>query len=314
MNEESVRAMRNHVSIEELLRFADGSASADETLGVGRHLSHCSQCAALAQEMFRDAAPPSPSLRGEAGARPRWPRLVAIAAALLVAIAAAVLIAVFTRSGIARRVPVAPPVVRKPAPPALTATAYDRAEWHALVREALERGSVAVAAPGTAAEGDVLRGSSNGIHGTMTPSATAVESAQPLFSWPAVKGAKFVVHVVTGDDVVLRSKALHENRWRADKPLARGETFAWQVRVMHGDRVDTLPPPPGPNPRFRVLADDEVQDLADARDHHPTDHLLLGVLAAHHGLRDDARRELAAYAAEHPSPEAARLAASVSGP
>ena len=75
-----------------------------------------------------------------------------------------------------------------------------------------------------------------------------------------------------------------------------------------------LPAPPRPNPRFRVIGDDELRDLAAARARYPDDHLLLGVLAAHHGLRGDARRELARYAAEHPSPAAARLAAGFANP
>jgi hypothetical protein len=313
MENESVRTMRTHVTVEDLLRFSDGSASADETLGLGRHLAECSHCAALAQEMFRDAAPAAlaASLRGEPAPRPRWRGLLAIAAAVALAVGAALAVAFLRNNGPTRT----PPVASTHAAPRAGADAYDRAEWHALVHQALERGIVVVAAPTVAAaEGDALRGPSNGLEGKMTPSATAVESARPLFSWPEVKGAQFVVHVVAGDDVVLRSATLHTNRWQADKPLARGETYAWQVRVMRGHRVDTLPSPPHPIPRFRVLADDEVRELADARESHPRDHLLLGVVAAHHGLLDDARRELAAYAAEHPSPEAARLAASVAGP
>src|SRR5205085_4938802 len=158
-----------------------------------------------------------------------------------------------------------------PAPPAIARTAttppaerYERPEWNALVREALARG-LTVAAP-AAPDNGALRGPANGIDGTMTPSATAVESPRPELSWPAVAGAKFVVNVVEGDDVVARSGTLERNRWMPERPLTRGRTYAWQVRVIRGDSVETLPSPPRPNPRFRVLAEDEVRDLAAARE------------------------------------------------
>src|SRR5438477_577897 len=82
--------------------------------------------------------------------------------------------------------------------------------------------------------------------------------------------------------VVARSATLDRNRWTPEQPLARGRAYAWQVRVIRGAGVETLPPPPRPNPRFRVIGDYEARDLAEARTSYPNDHLLLGVLAAHH--------------------------------
>lgn len=300
--------MQNHVTIDDLLRFRDGSADAGEAMAVGRHLAGCGRCAALAREMFRDEAldlspiphPQSPGL---------WRRLLAVAALVLVAIAA-VLFFVWHRRVPSR--PVAPATARTgTAPPA---ERYDRAEWNALVRDALARGTVTLAAPAAAANNGGLRGPADGLDGEMTPSATAVESPRPEFSWPAVSGAKFVVSIVAGDDVVARSGTLERNRWVPERPLARGRTYSWQVRVLRDAGVGTLPAPPRSNPHFRVIADDEVRDLAAARGRYPQDHLLLGVLAAHHGLREDARRELAQYAREHPSPSAERLAANVARP
>src|SRR5438874_2373029 len=78
------------------------------------------------------------------------------------------------------------------------------------------------------------------------------------FSWPAVPDAKFVVSVVAGDDVVARSGTLDRNRWTPEQPLTRGRAYAWQVRVIRGAGVETLPAPPRPNPRFRVIGDDEA--------------------------------------------------------
>jgi hypothetical protein len=286
--------MQSHVSMEELLRFRDGSADAGQAVAVGRHLGECDRCAALADEVFGDEALPTitSSLREEQPARLPW--IVGIAAAVAAAIAAAVVYFAMNRPAAPQRQP----------PTASLGTAapggYGRAGWDALVRDALARGRVAIAAPAGDSGRDVLRGAASGAAGAMTPSATAVESAQPELRWPAIRGATFVVSIVAGDDVVARSPALEQNRWTPATPLRRGRTYAWQVRVTRGDKIETLPPPPRANPQFRVLGDDEVRDLVAARRGHPSDHLLLGVLAAHFGLRDEAHRELAQFAAEHP--------------
>jgi hypothetical protein len=308
MAESDVRVMQKHVNVEELLRFRDGSADASETIAVGRHLAGCDRCAAMAREMFRDEMPATFAAE-ERPPRPSfW--VYAIAAAIVLAAIGTAVLFFIARRGASR--PTAPAIARTAtAPPA---ERYDRVEWNALVRDALATGAVAVAAPAAAVSSDVLRGPAAGVDGAMAPSATAVESPRPEFSWPAVPDAKFVVSVVAGDDVVARSGTLDRNRWTPEQPLTRGRAYAWQVRAIRGARVETLPAPPRPNPRFRVIGDDEARDLAAARTRHPNDHLLLGVLAAHHGLRGDARRELAQYSAEHPSPAAARLAAGVANP
>jgi hypothetical protein len=292
--------MQEHLNIDDLLRFHEGSTGGVEAMTIGRHLAGCGRCAALAEEMFADAAPRgvASALRSEPAPRARRVALFAAAAIAVLAVAAA-LLAVFAY----RRAP-----ERSVAPPSAS---YGRAEWDALVRNALARGTIAVAAPAAATTSDVLRGPATGAAAAMSPSATAVESAQPEFSWPSVPKAHFVVTVVAGDDVAARSGTLDRNRWTAAAALARGRTYTWQVRVLRAGSAATLPAPPQPNPGFRVLSESEWRDLAAARAGHPRDHLLLGVLAAHYGLRAEARRELAAYAAEHPSPAASRLAASV---
>jgi hypothetical protein len=282
MSNSNVVVMRMHVRADELLRFGDGLADADEAEGIGRHLAVCTQCAALSQEMFADDAPRTLGRALQQDDRPpRLGRALAVAAAV-----AAVVI------GIA--VIVSRPDAPSPPRAQIRATShYDRPEWTALIRDALARGTVTVAAPEGSPGHDALRGGGTIIAGEMVPSATSVESAQPELSWPAVAGARFEVSIVSGDEVIARSGTIEGNRWTPERPLIRGRSYAWQVRVARGKRVETLPAPPRPNPRFRVLADDEVRDLAAARQRYPHDHLLLGVLAAHHGLREEARRELA---------------------
>lgn len=145
------------------------------------------------------------------------------------------------------------------------------------------------------------------LHGDLVPSDTAVESDQPEFSWYEILGARYVVTVFNGDEVVAQSGPLAGRRWKPERPLTRGRTYAWQVRAIDRKPIvgiwDHEREPPADRPRalFRVLAKKEVQELAAARRRHPHDHRLLGILAAKHGLRVDATRELAQYSVEHPS-------------
>jgi hypothetical protein len=311
-----------HLSLEELLRFGDGQATPDESVAVGRHLAECDRCAAFAREMFRDEAERSVIASidndiDEVSARRRIvaPRILSIAASIVLLLAAVVAVYV-----VVSRPRTAPPITATTAAkqPPRTTRRYDRPEWDGWVNDALSRGSVPVMAPPASSAGNELRGPSSApagdSHGGMSPSATAVESAQPEFSWPAVRGGTFEVDVVAGDDLVASSGKLDRNRWIPSQPLPRGRTYEWQVRVARGNRVDMIPPVPRPNPRFVVISADALRDLEHARATYRHDHLLLGVLAAHYGLREEARRELAQYAAEHPSPQALRLAESVTAP
>jgi hypothetical protein len=98
--------------------------------------------------------------------------------------------------------------------------------------------------------------------------------------------------------------------WTPDRPLQRGLTYAWQVRVVGQDVI--IPSPPAPPALFRIVDEETASEAAEARRRFPGDHLLLGLLCARAGLRRCAADELAHHAADHLSdPSAQRLADSV---
>ena len=307
MDRSNVISIQKHLNVEDLLRLRDGSADAKTIEHATRHLAACERCASFSREMFADEAPQvlDAVLREpEVEAFPIPRRRTSMKS---LGMAAAVVLVIAGGATLLYRSRVAPQPqqvkrleARVPVP---QAAAYERPEWNALVHEALASGKVTIAASLAAPKADTLRGGNARakLAGEMIPSATAVESQLPQLTWPAVAGAKYVVSIVAGDEVVARSGTLAVNRWTPEHPLARGRRYAWQVRVTVNDRVDTLPPPPLPNPQFRVIGDDAAHDLGAARRQHPNDPLLLGVLAAHYGLRDEARTELARYAASHPA-------------
>ncbi len=320
MDRSNVIPIQMHVTVVDLLRVRDGSADAKTIEHVTRHLAACERCAYFSREMFADEGPralgaalhetetvalPGPQRRSSI-------QYLAIAAAALAIAAGAALVYLPSRVAPAPT-PVKPVAARVHAP---RPAGYERPEWDALVRDALASGKVIVAASAATPYADTLRG--NGarakLAGEMVPSATAVESPRPQLTWPAVAGAKYVVSIVAGDEVVVRSGTLAGHRWTPQRPLPRGRTYAWQVRVSVNDRVDTLPPPPLPNPQFRVIGDDAARGLGAARGQHPDDHLLLAVLAAKYGLRDEARNQLAQYAAAHPAAAPLRMEGSTNPP
>jgi hypothetical protein len=68
---------------------------------------------------------------------------------------------------------------------------------------------------------------------------------------------------------------------------------------------------PQPAPAFALLDDAAHRELASARERFPGDHLLLGVLAAHYGLQEEAIGELTRHQSSHPDARSEALLESV---
>jgi hypothetical protein len=167
---------------------------------------------------------------------------------------------------------------------------YGRADWDAAVREALAHG---IAAPASLRPPpDALRNDNEATpHVELSPSRVVVESQQPRFTWSKI-GRACRVAVYSGDRRVARSSRLTGSEWMPPAPLPRGRTYTWQLEAE------------GKGPR--ILDEAAVRDLDDARRLHPADPLLLGVLEARAGLKDEALRDLARHLAAHPHDAAAR--------
>jgi len=275
-----------HIDIEDILRFRHGEMSGPEVRDVADHLAACRECSTLVEEMFAHDAAAALSFEIEQP-RSRWRYRLAMAASVS---AAVVGLSLLLWHG------------KRP---------YERSEWNTLVSEALTQHAVTIPRRIATDEPDELRGAVSSTASQLMPDGTVVESTRPDFLWPAVAGASYVVIIARDGQPVSVSAPLLTNHWRPSTSLSRGTTYEWQVRVTRGDEVSSLPAPPQRNPGFAVLGEAAAADLAAAQSAHPRDHLLIGVLAAHYGLREKAERELAQYAAEHPSASANELAASV---
>lgn len=301
--------MTQHVDRERLVALRLGRLTGEESRELLNHVAGCAECQRAAQstlDVRTDARELADSFAGgkrvPARLRPsmRW-----LAAA---AVAAAVLAVLFTRDD---RPAVRPPVATNatstrnasPHPRPDPVRTPERPEpWNALVAEAVRKGMLEAPAVLLALrpETDIFRDDPSGAQKMpdMKPRAEVVESDRPLFSWPGRSGATYTVLVGEKGKIVAQSPSLETNSWRSEDALPRGKTYSWQVETRLGAETWMIPAPPAPMARFHVLEARVKEQLDAARRAVPDDDLLLGILAARAGLREDALEHLQAAVKE----------------
>jgi hypothetical protein len=127
-----------------------------------------------------------------------------------------------------------------------------------------------------------------------TPLATVTVTDRPTFRWDALPGAvEYVIAVFDGE---LRPVAgpitLSETEWTPSEPLARGGSYVWQVSARRGASSVTVPTPPAPPARFSVMDAATASDVERMSRVAPDAHLLLGLVLAQAGARQDAEVHL----------------------
>ena len=134
----------------------------------------------------------------------------------------------------------------------------------------------------------------------LTPTATAVASATPQFTWRGVPGAQgYTVAVFDGSfNEVARSPRQTGTSWTPSAPLPRGAVLAWQITAHLSGRDVLAPEPPQPEARFLVVDEETAKTLEEQETRLQDQPLALGVLLARAGLVSDAARELSRAAAQ----------------
>jgi len=174
------------------------------------------------------------------------------------------------------------------------------AEWNDVIQNTLQAGRIDPPQEWLALQSDTerYRDMSATNHGsesiTLDPDNAIVESTRPHFTWSAIEGATYVVTISRKLDNIVKSEPLHETSWTSTVDLTRGATYSWQVAAQRGATTTILPAPPSPPSRFTILGQDATRTLDRARAQAPNDHLLLGILYARYGLKEEAIRELEA--------------------
>jgi hypothetical protein len=140
------------------------------------------------------------------------------------------------------------------------------------------------------------------------PVGTVVESARPTFSWEPLEGASgYVVSVFDAQlREVARSEPLSATTWTPPRALQRGAIYRWQVIAVKDSREVIMPSPTAPEAKFKVLEQQQADELARVRSGYAYSHLALGLLFAERGLLDDAETELQALVRDNPTSSVAR--------
>jgi len=293
-----------HVEDEELFAFADGTLPPVESEIVASHIEECDLCRDDLADLRRLRAlrPPRRTIR--------W-AIAAIAASLAIAFGALLITRTNdTPPSLVERRPLRPPNRQRPAAEAAAApqTAIaPHGRWSTLVETALATG---IARPAildvVQFPVEALRSDEKPETGfTISPMGTAIDDTRPTFRWALPAPMRAVVYVFRDGREVARSPELTATRWKCDRELARGATYRWQVTLGDDERI--IPAPPQPPADFHVIDDAAYAELAEARQQHPGDHLLLGVLYARQGMVGTAESELRSYAVQHPDPKIDRL-------
>ncbi len=136
------------------------------------------------------------------------------------------------------------------------------------------------------------------------PFSEVLAEDRPVLRWQALAGAESYVVTINEPAANYREVAvspkLTTTRWQVSHTLPRGRLYIWQVAALVNGREVSAPAPQAPEAKFRVLAQTQADELANARKNYAGQHLPLGLLYARLGLLKEAERELQALAADNP--------------
>jgi hypothetical protein len=265
-----------HLTDEQIQQYARHELPADGRERLVRHVEQCGTCGRAVTDLQRWATASPP---------PR--RRVYLAAA-----AAAVLLLLLSSFAIVRW-----SSSSSPSMPSIAGLELLAADQQQRVAEVLRAG---IAEP-PAILTEMMTGSEvlMGPAGTQVfrlqePLMTVTVADRPSFRWEALPGAdRYVIAVF---DERLRPVAgpitRSEPTWTPSEPFARGDAYVWQVTAHRGSTSVTVPAPPAPPARFRVMDAAEASALERVSRMAPDAHLLLGLLLAQAGARQDAEVHL----------------------
>jgi hypothetical protein len=94
--------------------------------------------------------------------------------------------------------------------------------------------------------------------------------------------------------------------WTSTQPLPRGHVYSWQVKAAKDGQETTVPRPPAPQAKFRVVEQSKANELAKAKRAYGSSHLTLGLLYAEAGLLREAEHEFRLLQKANPQSEIIR--------
>jgi anti-sigma factor RsiW len=267
-------ALEGHVSEDEIQHYLESTLASSDRARVDRHLAECDVCAREIDELKK------------------W-TLVRSRNRTLAYAAAAIAIVVLIPLGVWRE-------LRNPdfgaSLPGLEALPSDQ---RAAVRAALSEG-VAELPPSVtewATSSETLMGGQPrpaAAFALVAPLYTVTVSDRPEFRWRAFPEADGYTIALFDEDLnpVMDPVTLAETSWTPSELLARDRWYVWQVTARRGDESVTVPAPPAPFARFRVMDERTTALLERVSRAEPDSHLLLGILYTQAGAREEAEVQL----------------------
>ena len=128
----------------------------------------------------------------------------------------------------------------------------------------------------------------------LAPVGTVLTSDRPAFRWSKFEGASGYVVEVYDDQfkLVMSSPEVASVSWTATQSLPRGKVYSWQVKATKDGQEVTVPRPPAPQAKFRVMDQGRLKEIANAKRAYGSSHLTMGLLYAQAGLLNEAEQEL----------------------
>jgi len=319
-----------HLTYEEIAAYVDQHVAGEDAAEIEKHAGGCRSCAAKVSELQalrREIEAPRKSPRWLDRMASLWRETFAWKGAFALAgvAACALLVLVVVRKP-ASIVPSQQTAARSEQPPIVPEPGGTLAELNhlpvalrasltqAMTSQQIERPSVL---DDLAGKRGVLLGESSAPSGVqlLDPLGVVVESQKPTLRWKPIAGAQYRVSVYSdGYDEVATGAWTSDAEWQVPKALKRGLRYSWQISVRHNGEEFTVPVPPAPEARFKVLDAAGEAEISQLKTGGTDSHLLLGIRYAQLGALDEAERELRQAREQGPdSSTAAALLSSVEG-
>ena len=142
----------------------------------------------------------------------------------------------------------------------------------------------------------------------LAPAAVVLMSDRPAFRWSRFEGASgYVVEVYNEQfERVMASPEITTVSWTATQSLPRGRVYSWQVKAVKDGQEVTVPRPPAPQAKFRVIDQGKMNEIVRAKRAYGSSHLTLALLYAEAGLLNEAEQELRMLQRANPQSEIVR--------
>jgi anti-sigma factor RsiW len=335
-----------HLTSEQTAEYVDRNLSGDELQFVTDHVSGCEQCAFAVADLraFRNEI--APSLDREYGSgqvtpvvreswRQRFASLFRVSPVPAFGAAALAILLLSLIAWIVWRTPkeekqevvVVPSPSLQPSPSAVPSVevqpepapvvaqlndgpvpaAYQELVKKALTTQRIERSSQlqGLTRPSSSLMGTNEPGREFSV---LAPAGVVLMSDRPVFRWSRFEGASGYVVEVYDDQfkLVMSSPEVTTVSWTATQSLARGKLYSWQVKAVKDGQEVTVPRPPAPQAKFRVIDQGRMNEILRAKRAYGSSHLTLALLYAEAGLVSEAEQELRMLQKANPQSEIVR--------